>query len=64
MYAKILSFGKRNLIDLDTYDIGLSNSMACPMTLRCVFNKVFLVNHWRDILNSSCKWLTVIGAKP
>ena len=30
--------------------VGLSNGMARPMKLRCcVFNKVFLVNHWRDI---------------
>ena len=35
----------------------LSNSMVWPMKLRCVFNKVFLVNHCRDILNCSYKWL-------
>ena len=37
---------------------GLSNSMAQSMELRCcVLNKVFLINHWRDILNCSYKWL-------
>ena len=37
------------LLDYDTHDVGLSNSMARPMR----FNKVFLVNHWRDIVNYS-----------
>ena len=33
-----------------TCDVVLSNSMARPMKLRCcVFNKVFLVNHWHNI---------------
>ena len=41
-----------------TCDVGLSNSMVRPMKLRyCVFNKVFLVKHWHDILDCSCKWL-------
>ena len=57
VYTNIFSFGKRILPEY-TCDIGLSNSMARPMKLRCcVFNKVFLVNHWHDILNCSCKWL-------
>ena len=31
---------------LGTHDVGLPNSMAQPMKLKCsVFNKVFLVNH-------------------
>ena len=54
-----------------THDIGLSNSMVQHMKLRCsVFNKVFLVNHWHDIHNCSCKWLCFsnshrcIGLKP
>ena len=46
MYTKIISFGERILVDFDTHDVGLSNSMTRPMKLRgCVFNKVFLVNH-------------------
>ena len=49
MYTNIFSF--------HTHDVGLSNSVAQPMKLRCVFNKVFLVNHWHDILNCSYKWL-------
>ena len=52
------SFGERILQEYHTHDIGLSN-MARPMKLRCcVFNKVFLVNHWCDILNCSYKWLS------
>ena len=38
-------------------DVGLPNSMVLPMKLGCVFNKVFLVNHWFDILNCNRKWL-------
>ena len=46
------SFCERILPEYHTRDVGLSNSMARPMKLRCcVFNKVFLVNHWRDTLN-------------
>ena len=38
-------------------NVVLFNSMAWPMKLRsCVFNKVFLVNHWHDIRNCNCKW--------
>ena len=55
-----MSFGKQILPD-HTLDIALSNSMAQGATqttkLRCVFNKVFLVNHCHDILNCSYKWL-------
>ena len=65
MYTDIFSFGERILLDFDTHDVGLSNS---NMKLRrCVFNKVFLVNHWG---NCSCKWLCLsnsyryIGPKP
>ena len=48
----IYSFGERILPECHTRDVGLSNSMK----LRCgVFNKVFLVNHWHDILNCSYK---------
>ena len=36
------------LLDFDTHDVGLSNSMT---------QKVFPGNHWCDILNCSCKWL-------
>ena len=66
----IFSFGEQILPEYHTHDVGLSNRMAWPMKLRCcVFNKVFLVNHWRDILNCSYKWLcfskssTCIGRK-
>ena len=51
MCIQIYSFGERNLLDFDTRDAGLSNIMARPIKLKCVLNKVFLVNHWRDILN-------------
>ena len=27
-----------------------------------MFNKVFLVNHWRDVLNCSCRWLCFSNA--
>ena len=71
MNANIFSFGERIWLDYDTRDIGLSNSMARPMQLRCcMFNKVFLVNHWRDIFNCSYKQLCFsnfyrcIGPKP
>ena len=43
MYTNIFLFGERILLDFDTRDVGLSNSMAQPMKLRYVFNKVFLV---------------------
>ena len=49
MYTNIFLFGERIFPEYDTCD-GLSNSRARPIKLRCVFNKVFLVNHWRDIL--------------
>ena len=45
--------------------------MVWPMKLKCgMFNKVFLVNHWHDILDFSCKGLCFnnsykcIGPKP
>ena len=42
-----------------TRDVVLSNNLARPMKLSCyAFNMVFLVNHSRDILNSSYKWLS------
>ena len=53
----IFSFGKRILPECRTRDVVLSNSLVRPMKLRCVFNKVFLVNHSHDILNCSYKWL-------
>ena len=56
MQTNIFSFDERILLDFDTHDVGLSNSMARPVKLRlCMFNKVFLVNHWRDIINCSSK---------
>ena len=71
MHINIFSFRELILPDYDIRDVGLSNNMAQPMTLRCcVFNKVFLVNYWCDILNYSCKWLCFgtsykcIGPKP
>ena len=51
MYANIFSFGERILIDFDTRDVVLFNSMARPMKLRC---RVF---HWCYVLNCSHKWL-------
>ena len=57
MRINIFSSCELILLDFDTHDVGLSNSMAWPLKLRCVFNRVFLVNNWRDILNCSCKWL-------
>ena len=58
MYTNIFSFGERILPEYHTHDVMLSNNMARPMKLRCcVFNKVFLVNHWYDILHCSYKWL-------
>ena len=64
-------FGERILPEYYTRDVRLSNSMARPMILRCcLFNKVFLVNHMRDSLNCSFKWLCLsnsyrcIGSKP
>ena len=50
MYTNIFSFGERTLSDYQTDDVGLSNSMVLSMKLRCY------VNHWRDIVNCSCKW--------
>ena len=61
---KYILFGERILLDFDTRDVGLSNSMVRPMKLKCVFNKVFLVNHWHDILNCSCKWLCFSNVDP
>ena len=58
MYTNIFSFDKQMLPEYHTCDVGLSNSMTRPMKLRCsVFNKVFLVNYLRDILNCAYKWL-------
>ena len=58
MCKHMFSFGERMLLDFDIRDVGLSNSLTRPITLRCcVLNKVFLVNHWRNILNCRCKWL-------
>ena len=71
MYTNIFSFSERILLDIDTRDVGLSNSLARPIKLRCcVFNKVFLENHGHDILMCCCKWLCFsncykcIGLKP
>ena len=58
VYTNIFSFRKRKLPEYHTRDVVLSNSMARPMKLRCgVFNKVFVVNLWRDVLNCSYEWL-------
>ena len=46
------SLGERTLPD--TSDVGFSKSMVQAMKIRCgVFNKIFLVNHWCDILDCS-----------
>ena len=57
MYTNLFSFGERILPEYHTHDVGLSNSMAWSMKLRCVFDKVFVVNHCHDIFNCSYKWL-------
>ena len=58
MYTNIFSFGERILSEYRTREGVLSNSVARSMTLiRCVFNKVFLVNHWRD--NHNCGYVLV-----
>ena len=53
VYTDMVSLGERIL---------LSNSRTRPKKLRCVFNKGFLVNHWRGILNCSCKRLCFINS--
>ena len=59
----IFSFGAQIWPDYSTRDVGLSNSMEQPMKLRCcMFNRVFLVNHWHDFLDCSCKWLYFINS--
>ena len=55
MYTNIFLFGERILPECCTRDVVLSN-----MKLRSVFNKVFQVNHWHDILNCSYKWLVLV----
>lgn len=41
-------------------DVELSNSMERAMKLKCAFNKVFLVNHLRDILIVAAKGYVVV----
>ena len=64
VHTNIFSFGDRILPEYRTCDVVLSKSRstARPMELRCVFNKVFLVNHLRAILNCSYKWLCFINS--
>ena len=46
--------------NIDTRDVGLSNSVARPIKLRCcVFKNVFVVHHWRATLKCSYKWVTI-----
>ena len=46
MYTDTFSFGEQILLDNDARDLGLSNSMARLMQLRCyVFNRVSPVKH-------------------
>ena len=56
-----------SLPEYHTCDVWLSNSMAWPTKLKCVFNKVFLVlvNHWCDILvvTNGYFLVTLIGAQ-
>ena len=61
MCANVFSIGERISPEYRIRDVVLSvYLMARPMELRCcVFNKVYLGNHWRDILNCSYKWLCV-----
>ena len=51
--TNIFSFGERILPEYRTHDVELSNSLARPVKLGCVFNKVSIVNHWRHVLNFS-----------
>ena len=56
--TNIFPFGERILLDFNTREVVLHKNMAWCLTLRsCVFNTVFLLNHWRDVLNYSCMWL-------
>ena len=51
MLTTIFSFGEQILPNYGSRDVGLSNSMARPMKLKCcMINKVFLVNHCLDII--------------
>ena len=56
VFTNRFSFGERILPHYGTHNVGLFNSRARSTKLRCVFNKVFLVNHCRDIIDCSCKW--------
>ena len=56
MYINKFSFGELKLTKYLTLD-ELCNSKARPMTLRCVFNKDFLVNQSRVIFYCSYIWL-------
>ena len=60
MYTTIFSFGERILPEYHIHDVWLSNNTAWPVKLSsCVFNEVFRVDHWSDILNGSYKWLSL-----
>ena len=58
MYANIVSFGQRILLEYDTHDEGR------PTKLRySVLNKVFLINNWSDVFNcNGCILANLIGA--
>ena len=56
MHTNIFSFGKRILPNYDTCDIIKQYGATHGIKMMCV-QQGFLVNHWHDILNCSCKWL-------
>ena len=52
------AFGERILPDYTIRHVGLYNSLSWPLKVRCcVFNKVCIVKHWRDIHDCSSKCL-------
>ena len=43
---------------VSTLTVGFSTNIALPIQNRfSMFNDVYLINHLRDILDYSCKWL-------
>ena len=62
--ANSISISHR-LLGFRTSDVALSNSVARPVEIRCVFNKVFLVNNWHDsfiVVANSYLLVTLISA--
>ena len=57
VYTYIIFICERILPEYHIRDVWLPNSMARPIKLRFAFNQISLVNHWRDSLICSFKWL-------